>query len=298
MNWPESIEIVAAKMLAENCATTTQRNMRYVLRRFSAWAIVQYIQPADLSVHVFDNYIIHLQTKPRPLNSGGMLTEQIYIKGFCRRLFGENHPARQWKQIRYRAPLPQFLEIDDARRLAAAPLSDPLCEYPQRDHAIVCFFLWLAIRPCELRALNVGDVNMETDEVLIFGKGSKERKLFLCQSAKAALIGYLKYRIEPEADNEILFTTREGRRMTNDAIHARIARAGVFCGIHANPRKLRHTWATHAVDKDVNTRVIQSVLGHADISTAEIYAHVRDKKRKQVMKDLDDLNLKGANTWN
>jgi integrase/recombinase XerD len=121
--------------------------------------------------------------------------------------------------------------------------------------------------------------------VLVRGKGDKERMVPLGVPAQQALQRYLKNGrevIAREKSSPLLFLGTRGRRLTRQRLWQVVAKAGLVAGRHASPHMLRHSCATHMVENGADLRTVQTILGHADISTTQIYTHVALDRLKSV----------------
>jgi len=192
----------------------------------------------------------------------------------------ESNPTEEIDLPRFGRKLPVFLTLDEVDRLLAAPgRSTPR---GLRDSAMLETLYATGLRVSELVKLRLFDVNLEAGYLVAFGKGKKQRIVPLGEAAVTALRSYLEsarphfLRDGAGASVDFLFLTRLGRRMTRQGfwkILGGTARAaGIFKAI--SPHKLRHSFATHLVERGADLRSVQAMLGHADIGTTEIYTHM------------------------
>jgi integrase/recombinase XerD len=192
----------------------------------------------------------------------------------------ETNPTEEIDLPRFGRKLPVFLSLDEVDRLLAAPGRNS--PRGMRDSAMLETLYASGLRVSELVKLRLGDVNLEAGYLVAFGKGKKQRIVPLGEAAVAMLRVYLES-ARPEflktscrPSEDAMFLTRFGRRMTRQAFwkilgaHARAA--GITKAI--SPHKLRHSFATHLVERGADLRSVQSMLGHADIGTTEIYTHL------------------------
>lgn len=192
----------------------------------------------------------------------------------------DTNPTEEIDLPRFGRKLPVFLSLDEVDRLLAAPgRSTPR---GLRDSAMLETLYAAGLRVSELVKLRLGDINLDAGYLVAFGKGKKQRIVPLGDAAIATLRGYieaarsvfLKESSRPSED--AIFLTRLGRGMTRQAFwkiltaHARAA--GITKAI--SPHKLRHSFATHLVERGADLRSVQTMLGHADIGTTEIYTHL------------------------
>ena len=173
--------------------------------------------------------------------------------------------------------MPSHLSETEMSALLEAPSADdPL---GRRDRAILELFYASGLRLSELAGLDLDDVNVSARMVRVLGKGGKERLVPFNAGAAAALRAYLKDRdrlIGPRRDTGQLFVNYRGGRLTTRSIDRLVRRyvsaASVRLGI--SPHALRHSFATHLLQRGADLRVIQELLGHSRISTTQRYTHV------------------------
>lgn len=173
--------------------------------------------------------------------------------------------------------LPHPLSRDEVERLLAAP--SPRTPAGLRDKAMLELLYATGLRVSELISLSVNDVHLETRMLLARGKGSKERIVPMGAPAAAAIRGYLddaRRRLLGARASKDLFVTGRGRRMTRQGFWKLLGRyaRGVGIARRVSPHKLRHSFATHLLAGGADLRAVQEMLGHADVSTTQIYAHV------------------------
>jgi integrase/recombinase XerD len=162
-------------------------------------------------------------------------------------------------------------------------LSTPL---GKRDKAMLELLYATGLRVSELVGLRVGDVNLERGFLIVLGKGAKERAVPLGEIAAAHLGSYLdsaRGLLLKDADTDALFISSQRRQLTRQMFWERIRKYVRTAGImrRVSPHTLRHSFATHLLDNGADLRAVQAMLGHADISTTQIYTHVsRERLRK------------------
>jgi len=170
--------------------------------------------------------------------------------------------------------LPATLDADQVARLLAIEGDEPLAV---RDRAILELFYSSGLRLAELVGLNLGDVDTDDRTVRVLGKGSKARIVPVGRHALAALADWLRVRPELAPHGELaLFVSRNGRRISRRAVQERVnhwaRRQGAVTGVH--PHMLRHSFATHVLESSGDLRAVQEMLGHASLSTTQIYTHL------------------------
>ena len=204
------------------------------------------------------------------------------VKGFHRFLVREglaaHNPADSLRQPKAPDRLPDVLSIEQVEALLDRPLAaGPL---PLRDQAILEVLYGCGLRVSELTGLDLADLYLDEGFLRVMGKGAKERVSPISGKALQALRAYLA-----EARGELLkpyakptpavFLNARGGRLTRQSVHRIVADAGLAIGIeNLHPHTLRHSFATHMLAGGADLRVIQEILGHADLSTTQIYTHV------------------------
>jgi integrase/recombinase XerD len=177
-----------------------------------------------------------------------------------------------------RAPrFPKTLSEADVEALLAAP--DPSSPLGLRDRAMLETLYATGLRVSELVALKTVEVNLDAGVVRVMGKGSKERLVPLGEEAVDWIVRYSK---ERKSGPDALFITSRGAGMTRQAFWQLIRRYGARAipGKKLSPHVLRHAFATHLINHGADLRVVQLLLGHADISTTQIYTHVARERLK------------------
>ena len=177
-----------------------------------------------------------------------------------------------------RAPrFPRTLSEADVEALLAAP--DTETPLGLRDRAMLEMLYATGLRVSELVGLKTFQVSLESGVVRVMGKGSKERLVPLGEEAVSWILKYLSAR---SSDSDALFITSRGGGMTRQAFWHLIRRYGrrAIPGKKLSPHVLRHAFATHLINHGADLRVVQLLLGHADISTTQIYTHVARERLK------------------
>jgi integrase/recombinase XerD len=212
------------------------------------------------------------------------------VRGFFRfqRLVGRlaENPAEDLGAPRTFAALPRFLSLEDVDRLLAAP--DVTTPRGLRDRALIEVLYATGLRVSELVGLRLTDLRPDQGYVQCLGKGSKERIVPLGETAADWVRGYLA-RSRPalvgRRDGPWLFVNaRGGARLSRSGFWKILKGYGRQAGIraHLSPHVLRHSFATHLLDRGADLRAIQVMLGHADLSTTQIYTHVLEARLRQI----------------
>jgi len=201
------------------------------------------------------------------------------------------NPLRAVKSPKLEKRLPRHLRIEETERIfesAESAASDGEFEN-LRDLAMLELFYSSGIRLSELRGLNLGSVDLLADQVKVLGKGRKERIVPVGSRAVKALRKYLASRegiALKGPDRQAVFVSRRGRRLSPATIQRRIHRVYAAGGARGfRVHSLRHTFATHMMDAGADLRSVQEMLGHASLSTTQIYTHTSVERLKRVYRD-------------
>ena len=191
-------------------------------------------------------------------------------------LLTEN-PAKELDAPKIPGLLPKYLTLDESRKL----LDHVESQYPERDYAILTLFLNCGMRLSELVGINLRDYDGE--KLRVFGKGAKERIIYLNDACKTALDRYLQVRPhEGVKDKNAMFLSRNRGRLSGKMVQVIVKRALDSAGLDStrySVHKLRHTAATLMYRYgNVDIRALQEVLGHAQLSTTQIYTHVDSER--------------------
>jgi integrase/recombinase XerD len=196
---------------------------------------------------------------------------------------------KQWKILPKslgREELEQMLASGATGVLARSDRAAKLAEaIALRNRAMLEVFYAGALRVSEIVSLKIEDVKLEMGYVLVRGKGDKERIVPLGRSALEALSKYLREArpaIAAGKSAPLLFIARGAKRLTRQRVWQMVGVASSSAGRHASPHMLRHSCATHMVENGADLRTVQTILGHADISTTQVYTHVALDRLKSV----------------
>ncbi|WP_133405488.1 tyrosine recombinase XerC [Parashewanella tropica] len=167
-------------------------------------------------------------------------------------------------------PLPKNLDVDSIQHLVDINPDDPLAV---RDKAIMELFYSSGLRLAELAALNTSDFSDQLKQVTVMGKGGKMRMLPVGSKAVDALQDWLDIRSTINTLDSAVFVTQKGKRLSHRSIQTRLNKWAQQQGLSSkvHPHKLRHSFATHMLEASADLRAVQELLGHADLSTTQIY---------------------------
>ena len=174
------------------------------------------------------------------------------------------------------ARLPDVISRDDAERLLDQTF--PSTPAGLRDHAILEVLYGCGLRASELCGLDERAVLLDEGVLRVLGKGEKERVVPVMGAAEAALVEYLERgrgALVGRRPTSAVFLNARGGRLSRQSVHAIVERYGRVAGIHdLHPHTLRHSFATHLLEGGADLRVVQELLGHANIATTQLYTHV------------------------
>ncbi|MBK0034739.1 tyrosine recombinase XerC [Erwinia sp. S43] len=174
-----------------------------------------------------------------------------------------------------RAPrhLPKNIDVDEVNQLLEIDLNDPLAV---RDRAMLEVMYGAGLRLSELTGIDINHLELASGEVWVTGKGSKERRLPMGKTAVLWLEHWLALRELFSPQDNALFLSKLGKRISARNVQKRFAEWGIKQGLssHVHPHKLRHSFATHMLESSGDLRAVQELLGHANLATTQIYTHL------------------------
>jgi len=239
----------------------------------------------DVNKQTLRAYLAHLMEQGKAKTS--IARKLSAIRSFYRYLMREEmisaSPAATTVSPRLDKRLPSFLTVDEAKRLVESPdLSQP---YGQRDRALLELLYASGLRVSELVNINVEQVNLATNEIRVWGKGSKERVVLIGAPAARALTAYVnegRRELLGEKKNNALFVNRYGGRLPARRVQKILEKYARNIDKKVHPHVLRHTFATHLLDGGADLKVVQELLGHADLSSTQIYTHVTQSRARKI----------------
>jgi len=220
------------------------------------------------------------RSRARSLSAIRMLHRFLLTERYC-----THNPTAIIESPRTIRKLPQVLTVNEVESLLTAPQGNEAIDV--RDRAMLQLLYATGLRVSELVQLKVQDVNLTAGYLLTYGKGGKERLVPLGDVAKGAVDEYLHHArplLVRGNDTPVLFITRLGDGMTRQAFWNIIKKRSLAAGIRKNisPHTLRHSFATHLLENGADLRSVQLMLGHADLSTTQIYTHVSKERLKRL----------------
>ena len=270
-------------------SANTLNAYRRDLEKFAAFAAKRGL---TLDQFTHSNVIDFLRTLYlRKLDSRTVARHLVTIRHLFRFAFTEGmikeNPAANVAAPKFRCSLPEFLSVAEVDRLLRQP--DVSTTLGLRDKAMIELLYSTGLRVSELCGLKAADIQLEAGCLRCIGKGSKERLVPVGRAALDLVMQYLK-KSRPEILREkaspYLFPTRIGTAMNRIAFWKILGAYGRKAGLRKplTPHMLRHSFATHLLDRGADLRSVQMMLGHADIATTQIYTHVVEERLKQVYK--------------
>ncbi|MFQ5905056.1 MAG: tyrosine recombinase XerC [bacterium] len=209
-----------------------------------------------------------------------------FFKYLKKKGYTVKNPTLNIKSPRLEKRLPTILTLKEADLLMTAPRGADILA--TRNRAMLELLYGAGLRASELCSLDVDDIDMYAEVMKVKGKGGKERLLPIGRKAGMALKSYLKRRGEllKSEDTGALFLNKLGTRMTTRSLQRMVRKfiLTVSARSGTNPHILRHTFATHMLEKGADLKAIQDLLGHASLSTTQIYSHVTADRLKDVYK--------------
>jgi integrase/recombinase XerD len=233
---------------------------------------------AMISASLVSSFLVRLGRRKLSARSASRYLSSV--RGFCRFLVRERtleaDPCELVDRPRLGRKLPHTLNLEEVLRLLETPPGTTATG--RRDRAMLHLMYAAGLRVSELVGLNVGDVDLRRGVVSALGKGNKRRLVPLGEVAIEHVEAYLPDRAKHRQANHssILFLSPRGGALTRQAFHKNVVRYARGAGIakKVSPHSLRHSFATHLLEHGADLRSVQAMLGHADISTTEIYTHV------------------------
>ncbi|WP_338776909.1 site-specific tyrosine recombinase XerD [Metabacillus sp. FJAT-52054] len=277
--------MVVERGLSHNTVVSYERDLKNYLRFWAG-------QELDSLNKVSRVHIIHFlkMLKESGKSSKTIARHIASIRAFHQFLLRERavdqDPSVHIETPQVERTLPKVLSLEEVEKLMDTPLMNSPFGY--RDKAMLELMYATGIRVSEMTELNLADVHLEMGFIRCFGKGSKERIVPIGRTAAGAIHDYLeKGRVKLASRKETtdaLFLNHHGKRITRQGFWKNLKKISLEAGIQKEltPHTLRHSFATHLLENGADLRAVQEMLGHADISTTQIYTHVTKTRLKDV----------------
>ena len=267
------------KGVAENTIQSYKHDLAMYREHLDSTRLVE-ARPADVSGFLKFLYVRKL--KPRSATRAFAAVRGLH-KFLILEKATEQNPTITVERPKWWKPLPNVLALEEVDRLLASPKEDT----PRglRDRAMLEVLYATGLRISELLGLKLNGVNVEAGFVRCMGKGSKERIVPLGASAAEAVSAYLRSR-RVRTPTDYLFLNNRGNKLSRMGFCKILRFYRVQAGIRKKltPHVLRHSFATHLLERGADLRAVQTMLGHSNISTTEIYTHVMRERLKEIYK--------------
>jgi len=240
------------------------------------------LEAQRVDVSKFLKFLYARQLKPRSATRAFAAVRGLHKFLILERATTEN-PTANVDQPRWWKPLPNVLAFEEVDKLLSVP--DTATSKGLRDKAMLEVLYATGLRVSELIGLRLDGVDTEIGFVRCMGKGSKERIVPLGASAASAVEAYLQVRRVRKSTN-YLFLNNRGEKLSRMGFWKLLREYGIRAGIKKKltPHVLRHSFATHLLERGADLRAVQTMLGHSNISTTEIYTHVMRERLKEIYK--------------
>jgi integrase/recombinase XerD len=271
-------DYLAVLVVERGLATHSVAAYRHDLESFGRWLFARELAAEGCERAHLRRYLTDLRS--RGISARSAARALAALRGFFRYLLERGattrDPTLELESPKLMRSLPYFLSSEEVDVLLAAP--DVTTPLGLRDRAMLETLYATGVRVSELVSLTLGQVRLDPGYVRVWGKGGKERIVPVGSQARAWVGRFLEEgrpTLDTKRRDEVFLTIR-GEGMTRQCFWQLIKRHGRAAGIttHLSPHVLRHSFATHLLEHGADLRAVQAMLGHADISTTEIYTHV------------------------
>lgn len=282
--------------IEKNRSQLTVRNYDFYLKRFFEFVkITEASQITMDNVRQFRLFLSRLRVGDKNLCRATQNYHIIALRSFLKYLARRDIKtlvAEKLELAKIGERTVDFLEGSDLERILAAPLKQKSLEIIKlRDKAILELFFSTGLRVSELANLKIDSINLKKDEFTVRGKGSKLRVVFLSDDAKRSIGEYLKSRLDV---NPFLFTSHDKAAKGRDehlglsprSVQRLVQKYAKVAGItkEVTPHTMRHSYATDLLMNGADIRSVQAMLGHASITTTQVYTHITDQQLRDVHK--------------
>ncbi|MFT3881885.1 MAG: tyrosine recombinase XerC [Gemmatales bacterium] len=244
----------------------------------------------QVSTRTIRGFLAHLheQGLSKSTISRRLAAVRSWFKFLCRQSELTTSPAEGVRGPKKDKKLPKFLTEETTDKVLHSPEQDE--QSGPRDHAILETIYSAGLRVSECVQLNLDDVNLDDNVLLVRGKGKKERLAFLGDSARKAIEEWLEERKKllqiKGKETDALFINKFGTRLTTRSVGRLLAKYLRQLGLagQASPHTLRHSFATHLLDRGAEIRSVQELLGHRSLTTTQIYTHLTTQRLQESYK--------------
>jgi len=285
---PEVLEFLDELRVSRRLSPNTILAYTHDLDRLLAFAMRQDRRPEALNRGELEAFVRHLMSSG--LSPRSVARVVACVRGFYRFLVLDGHlpgsPADDLRAPSSWPALPRFLSIDEVDRLLAQP--DVNTPTGVRDRALLELLYATGMRVTELVTLKTGDLNLDAGFITCLGKGSKERVVPIGRTAEDWINRYLTSArpvlLKTRMSTYLFVNARGGLTLSRVGFWKIIKKHGRQAGLtqDLSPHVLRHSFATHLLERGADLRMIQTLLGHADLSSTQIYTHILEARLKAV----------------
>lgn len=285
---PVEVEDYLSWLVAERGRSpNTVAAYRRDLLGYCRWLDAKRESPLSVQATEIDVFV---QSRRKDAAPSSVARQMAAIRNLHRFMVAEgmrkDDPTADVDGVRVPAGIPKPLSEEDVGRLIDAVIGDDAIAL--RDRALLELLYATGARISEVCGLSLGDLDLESGMVRLYGKGSKERLVPVGSCARRAVDRWLEagrddlvpVRWSRRGDAEAVFLDRRGQRLSRQAAWSVVVRHGERAGLkgHLSPHVLRHSCATHMLDHGADLRIVQEMLGHASISTTQVYTRVSQEK--------------------
>lgn len=278
--------IIVEKGLSKNTIEAYGHDLNRFLNYLTAHGINDV---SNIGKYDIRSFLVYLKRSRLSIKSivRNLVSIRVFFRFLVQEGVLERNPAEELDSPKIDRTLPEILTLKEIELLLNQPNTETMLGI--RDRAMLEMLYATGMRVSELTRISIDQVNLEGGYVVLFGKGSKERIVPLGKEAIRWLELYLRdvrKRFDKKKESRFLFLSQWGKEMSRQQFWKNLKEYGRRAGIQKRitPHLLRHSFASHLLERGADLRSVQMMLGHVDISTTQIYTHVSGERLKQVHK--------------
>jgi len=278
--------ILTEKGLSRNTADSYNRDLIKFMDFLDVHSRKGLLSVTRDDIVLFLGYLLKQGNKPRSV-SRALVAVRVFYKFLVTEGIVKKNPASLVEGMKVEKGLPRVMTYSEVKRIIE--VINPMDDSGLRDLAMIELLYATGIRVSELVNLKVGDVDLNVGYLRVTGKGTKERIVPVGEYARKSIREYME-RLRPKLlkkkISEYLFITRFGKKFTRQGFWVLLKNYARRAGVKVNvtPHVFRHSFATHMLERGADLRTLQTMLGHSDISTTQIYTHVSSEQIRKVYK--------------
>lgn len=269
----------------------------YDLKQFLDYSQANKNRIEEISAEMIREYLKTLNTKEysKPSFAHKITVLKSFFKFLEIKKIIKNNPMSVIELPKLDQHLPKYLTTDEVDSILAA--IDISSSYGQRDHLLFNLLFDTGLRISEALNLSLNNINLNAGSLIVLGKGSKSRVVLLSEDLKKELRAYInkgRVNLLKNYKTNYLFINQRGNRITRNLAYTNLKKYALNAGLtkDLSPHVLRHSFATALLDNNADLRAIQTLLGHADINTTQIYTHVSKKGLKNAYQNFHPFGKK------